>query len=139
MITAVIAIILALVQVKTPTVINETIELVAGITTPAALMIIGSSLADLPLKEMFSNVRIYLFTLCRLLVLPLVTYAVFGLFVQDELLLGVAVLMAAMPVATNGTMLCLECGADERLMAQGTFITTLLSVVTIPLIATLIY
>jgi len=139
MITSVIAIILALVQIKTPTVINETIEIVAAITTPAALMIIGSSLADLPLKEMFSNVRIYLFSLCRLLVLPLVTYVIFGLFVQDELLLGVAVLMASMPVATNGTMLCLECGTDERLMAQGTFITTLLSIVTIPLIATLIY
>ena len=113
--------------------------MVAAITTPAALMIIGSSLAELPFREMFSNVKVYLFAICRLLILPLLTYFIFGLFVKDNsLLLGVAVVIAGMPVATNGTMLCLEYGADEKLMAQGTFITTLLSVITIPLLAMLV-
>ena len=39
------------------------------------------------------------------------------------------------PVATNGIMLCLQYGKDERVMTQGLFFTTLMSVVTIPLVA----
>ena len=44
-------------------------------------------------------------------------------------------IISAMPVATNGTMLCLQYNVDEKLMAQGTFITTLASLVTIPVLA----
>ena len=51
-------------------------------------------------------------------------------------LLGVVVVLAAMPVATNGTMFCYQYGGDAKTMAQGTFITTILALVTIPLLAT---
>ena len=48
----------------------------------------------------------------------------------------VAVIQMAMPVAANGTMLCLEYGGDKHCMAQATFLTTLLAMVTVPLLAT---
>lgn len=53
------------------------------------------------------------------------------------MLLGVIVLLSAMPVATNGTMLCYQYGGDSKTMAQGTFVTTLGAVFTIPLLAVL--
>lgn len=111
--------------------------MLGDITTPAALMVIGSSLADMPVKEMFSNGKIYLFAAFRLLILPMVVFFLYRMFVTDTLLLGVCVIISAMPVATNGTMLCLQYNADEKLMAQGTFITTLASLVTIPVLAML--
>ena len=40
----------------------------------------------------------------------------------------------AMPVATYGTILCLKYNRDTSLMAEVTFITTLLSMITIPLL-----
>lgn len=135
MVASVLSIILALCQLSAPPLITDTLDMVAAITTPAALLIIGSSLAELPVREMAGSPRVYLFALTRLVILPLLTYLIFGLFVRDELLLGVAVIVTGMPVATNGTMLSLQYGADEKLMAQGTFITTLLSVLTIPLLA----
>ena len=51
------------------------------------------------------------------------------------MILGVAVTQMAMPVAVNGTMLSMEYGGDTGSMAQITFLSTLLSIVTIPLIA----
>ena len=57
--------------------------------------------------------------------------------VSDPVLLGVIVLLSAMPVATNGTMLCYQYGGDSKTMAQGTFVTTLGAVFTIPLLAVL--
>lgn len=50
---------------------------------------------------------------------------------------GVAVAQMAMPVAVNGTMLCLEFDGDVEAMAQVTFMTTVLSIVTIPLAVSL--
>lgn len=137
MIAAVASIIMALCNWKGPVILGETCDMIGVVTTPMALLIIGSSLADMPFREMFSNVKIYIFSLFRLVVVPLLTYFIFKLFVTDMLLLGVCVIICAMPVATNGTMLCLQCHADEKLMAQGTFLTTLLSVVTIPMMAML--
>jgi hypothetical protein len=56
-------------------------------------------------------------------------------FVSNTFLLAVIVVIAGMPVATNGTMLCYEYGGDSKTMAQGTFVTTVFSIVTIPVLA----
>jgi predicted permease len=42
----------------------------------------------------------------------------------------------AMPVATYGTILCLKYGKDTTMITEVTFITTLLSMLTIPLLVT---
>ncbi|MBO7378202.1 MAG: AEC family transporter, partial [Bacteroidales bacterium] len=44
-------------------------------------------------------------------------------------------IIIAMPVASFGTIFCLKYGRDETVMAQGTFLTTLLAMLSIPLIA----
>ncbi len=137
LISSVIAIVLAFTGWKGPAVVGNVCEMLGNITTPAALLIIGSSLAEMPVKEMFSNGKVYALALVRLLLLPVVMYFIYRGFVMDALLLGECVIISAMPVATNGTMLCLQYQADEKLMAQGTFITTLASMVTIPLLAML--
>ena len=137
LISSVLAIILALCGWKGPAILGDTASMLGSMTTPAALMIIGSSLAEMPVREMFCNWKIYVFSLFRLLILPLIVYFIYRGFVTDELLLGECVIISAMPVATNGTMLCLQYQADEKLMAQGTFITTLASLVTIPMLAML--
>ena len=56
----------------------------------------------------------------------------------DSLVLGIAVTQMAMPTAVNGTLLCMACGGDSEAMAQITFMTTLGSIVTIPLVAALL-
>ena len=48
---------------------------------------------------------------------------------------SVAIVQAAMPMAGNGSMLCLEYGGYTESMAQATFITSLAAIVTIPLLA----
>lgn len=100
MIASVIAIIMALCNYKGPLLIGETCDIIGSVTTPAALMIIGSSLADMPAKEMFGNVRVYIFALLKLIIVPLLTYFVFGMFVKEQLLLGVCVITTLASVIT---------------------------------------
>ena len=52
-----------------------------------------------------------------------------------EMLYGVAVSQMAMPVAVTGTLMCATYGGDQRSMAQVTFLTTVMSIVTIPILA----
>ena len=81
--------------------------------------------------------RLMAAALVRLLVAPALVWLPLHFLVSDPVLLGVIVLLSAMPVATNGTMLCYQYGGDSKTMAQGTFVTTLGAVFTIPLLAVL--
>ena len=139
MIASYVSLLMALCHVRVPQLIGNTCTMLGNITTPAALLIIGSSLAEMKFQEMFGNVRVYLFTIIRLLIIPLITYGIFSPFLSNQLVLGITVIISAMPVATNGTMLCLQYHGDEKLMVQGTFLTTLGSIFTIPLLSLLFH
>lgn len=132
------SIIMAFANWRGPAILGDTVGILDGITTPASLMIIGASLAEMPIKSMFDNGKVYLAAAVKLVIIPLVVYGIFGMVVSDELLLQISVIVSAMPVAANGTILCFEYGGNEKLMAQGTFITTVLSIFTIPMLAAFI-
>lgn len=131
-----------------PTFISQPLSMIGNITVPAALLIVGSSMSNLPLRAMLGNGTIYATTLMRLAVLPVALHffctalekmletfapsiAVFSPFV-----VGINTVVIAMPVATYGTILCLRHGKDTTLITTVTFITTLLSMITIPLLVT---
>ena len=103
-----------------------------------ALLIIGATLAQMKVSEMFGNVYAYVITAVNILISPAITYALFHPFLTDPMALRIAVIMDAMPVATTGTMLCVDLGGDEKFMAQMTFISTAATVFTIPIIAMLL-
>lgn len=131
-IACILSVIIYLANIPVPQIIARPLELLGQMTTPAAMLIIGSSLAAIPLGEVFRDVRIYVLSLFKLILLPVLLWAVLRLLIQDQVILGVCVVIAAMPVATNCTMLCAEYGGDEQTAAKGVFISTLLSVITIP-------
>ena len=81
---------------------------------------------------MLGNPFVYGVTILRLLVLPMLVGACLWICGIDPFVSDVAIVLSAMPVATNGIMLCLQYGKDERVMTQGLFFTTLFSVVSIP-------
>ena len=137
-VSCLIAIACTLLNVHSVPVVGDAFATLGSLTTPAALLIIGSSLADLPVRELIGGFRLWVAALFRLVVNPLAIWGVFHLFVSDPLLLAVIVVVSGMPVATNGTMLCYQYGGDTKTMAQGTFVTTVLSLLTIPLLATFI-
>ena len=139
LVASIICITMALLKISGPKFIGETLSTVGSITTPGALLIIGSALAQMKFTEMFNNIPSYLVSISCVVLTPLVIYGILFSFLQNyPLILGEAVIISAMPVATSGTMLCVEHGGDETFMAQITFLSTLLSIITIPLIATIL-
>ena len=116
-------------------VIGQTFEFAGQLCVPGAMLIVGSSIGKMPLKEMFTNARPYVATLFRLLVIPFAVYFVFSFFITDHLLLGVITICAAMPAASSGTMMCIDFGGNLKTMTQGTFLSTVFSLGTIPTVA----
>ena len=117
-----------------PTIIVDAISLASGINTPCAMLVIGATLAQVPVKIVFTKWRLYPVTVVKMIVAPVVTWLVFKQFVTDELLFGILVVLSGMPIAAAVAMIAVEYGGDERLASSGIFLTTLLSGVTIPLI-----
>lgn len=120
-----------------PRVISQPLTLIGQITVPAALLIIGSSMSHLSARTMLGNSTVYITTLFRLALLPLALFFLFNALGFQQLVVNINTVVIAMPVATYGTILCLKHGRDTTLITEVTFITTLLSVVTIPLVAML--
>jgi len=121
-----------------PAVVSQPLTMIGNITVPAALLIIGSSMSELSLRSLLGNMTVYVTTLLRLVVLPVGMYFLCLALGFDTFVTGINTVVIAMPVATYGTILCLRYGRDTTLMAEITFVTTLLSMVTIPLLVTLL-
>ena len=115
-------------------VVSTPFFLLGNVTVPAALLIIGSSIAQVPIRRMFGNPTIYLMSALRLMLIPLLILYLSRLCLVDENIANINVVLAAMPVASYGTLFCIKYKRGEVVMAEGTFITTLLSVLSIPLL-----
>lgn len=135
---SVLALFLALARLRPPALIGEMLDFVGDLTVPLALVLVGSLLAGLPMKRMLGGARVCVLSLVRLLVMPAALWLVLRNLSIDPMVMGIAVTQMAMPTAINGTLLCMAYGGDSEAMAQITFMTTLASIVTIPLVAALL-
>ncbi len=138
MLSCFVAIFLALFGVTDSGYVGKTCEYLGQLTVPAAMLVTGSTLIKQPFKEMITDGWAYLTTACRLLIVPLLLFVIAGFFIQDTYILSIIVLETAMPAASSGIMLCLAYGGDTRVMARGTFLTTILSLITIPIVALIV-
>ena len=117
-----------------PDLVVTPLTLLGNITVPAALLVIGTSMAQMDLRKIFSGKLVWGVSVLRLLVLPVVILYLTRLMGFDDDILGINTVLAAMPVGTYGAMFCLQYGKDESVMVQGILISTLLSIISIPLI-----
>ena len=121
-----------------PGYISQPLTMIGNITVPAALMIIGSSMSQLPLRALLGSPLIYATTLLRLCLLPVGVHFLCLALGFDPYVTYINTMVIAMPVATYGTILCLKYNRDTTLITEMTFTTTLLSILTIPLVALLL-
>ena len=117
-----------------PGFISQPLTMLGNITVPAALLIIGSSMSQLSLRTMLGNRTVYMTTALRLALLPLGVHYLMTALGFSPFVVGINTVVIAMPVATYGTILCLKYEKDTTMMTEVTFITTLLSMLTIPAI-----
>ena len=131
--SGVAAAILYLLRVPVPAVVLDGCAFIGQATSPCAMLVIGSVLGSVSFKEIFTEWRAIPYVLIRLVGLGALMALLLSFIDVDPVLKGVLILMASMPAATNSTMLCTIYGGNRALSAKLIFLSTALSIVTIPL------
>lgn len=129
-----IGLILFAFSISLPLPIATSLKLVGSTTTPISMIIIGSMLAEIQFKNIFSDFSTYYATVVRLLIVPMIVYVVLKLLKADPLLLNICVILQAMPAAVMAPILAEKYGGDSLLASQCVFITTIVSSITIPIV-----
>lgn len=134
MVGVIIGFIFFLFSLRLPPMLYRPIKTVGDMTSPISMMVIGITLANVNWKVMAGRWRIYLTVAMRLLVVPgAAGLVLFALGIRGPLMI-LAVTMAAMPAgATNSILASLYHVAEEE-SGSLVFLSTLLSMVTIPVV-----
>jgi predicted permease len=120
--------------VRLPAVLSTTIDLLGRCTTFMSMFIVGSILSEVDFRTILDRTCFY-YSFIRLIAIPAIIYAVLRLLGIDPVVTGVAVLSSAMPAATMTAMLSAKYGQDSKFASKLIFVSTLLSLVTLPLVA----
>jgi hypothetical protein len=137
-VAVVIGLIMFLFSLDFPKPISMSISMIASTITPLGMIIVGLILANEKFSEMFSNYKVYVVSFIRLVFLPLCVLLVLKVLGFESLMIGIPVIITAMPMAASASILAEKYNGNSYLGAQCVFISTLLSIITIPLIALLV-
>jgi malate permease and related proteins len=132
-----IGVIPLLLSTKFPVVISQTLNIMGNMTTPLSMLVVGAMLADADIKDIIDG-EVFYGSFIRLIMIPVATLIVLkSLGVSGEVL-GTTVVLTAMPAGTFTAILAGKFNANEMFASNCVFVTTVLSIITIPFIILLI-
>ena len=137
LIGTVIGILLLVTGFRFPSVISTTIGYMADLNTPLPMIVIGYYLGNLSVKKIVSNKKQYLIAFYRLLLIPGVMLVIMHFAKVDPVVMVVSTIAASAPTAANTAMFATLYDKDAELGAQLMSVTTLLSLITLPLLVAL--
>jgi predicted permease len=132
--------ILFLFSIKLPSLILDSVGALGGTTTYLSMIYIGAVLYFADGRKMLKNKNVYLLSVNRLLVVPFILIGIFALLnyffpsMLDGNVLSVIVMQVAMPCMVNVVIMVNILGKDDDIATANVFISTILSVITLPLI-----
>ena len=133
-----LSIILSFVQIPMPSFVKTTVSMLSNLTAPLSMMVIGASLATINMKKLFTDVKLLIFSVIKLIVIPVIGVLVIRQFVDNDIICGVCMVMLATPVGSMTAMLAQQYEGDYEMASRGVALTTVLSVVTMPLVSMLV-
>ncbi len=134
-ICCIISIVIALFQIETPDFVKTIVSNLSNLTAPLSMMVIGASLTKIRFKDLFTDIRLLLFCGLKLIVIPVVMLFVLKQFIDNTMVLGVCMVILSTPVASMTAMLAQQYDGNYPLASKGVAISTILSVLTMPLVA----
>ena len=125
-------------KVDMPDFVDTTLSNLSNLTAPLSMLVIGQSFTEFKLRDLFTDVRLLLFSGIKLLLLPIIGLLFLKQFITDNTILTVCMVMLGTPVASMTAMLAQQYDGDYELASKGVALTTLLSVATMPLVSMIV-
>lgn len=130
----IIGIIMFIFKIKFPEPVAKAVEDIGSMNSPLAMIIAGSTIAAADLKSALSHLRAYYIVILRHIVVPVVCVLIFIPLGFEEIVSVTAVIEAACPIAASGTMFAINYNKNALYASEMFAISTILSVITLPLI-----
>ena len=143
MISIAIGIILFLTRIHLPAIINNTLSAVGGMIGPASMIVTGMLFAGMDFKQIFANKRVYFVSFLRLIIVPIIALFLIkcsqlSTFSSNGNKLMLIVFLAIItPSASTVTQMCQVYGNDSQYASAINVVTTLLAIITMPLMVML--
>lgn len=131
---AVIGLTLFFARITLPVPIGKTVSFMAAVNTPLPMIVLGTYLVNLKLKQTFKNGELWIVTAIRLIVLPVLTIFIIKLFNVENIISMPLILASASPVAAVATLFAVRYNLDSEYSTQAVSFSTLLSIITIPFV-----
>ena len=125
------------VPIQLPGVLSDALDSLSGCTVPLSMLVIGTILADAPIRSLFSRPVLW-YSCLRLVLFPLLIWVLLRPLGLDPTLVNVCVLMTGMPAGGTGSILADKYGGAALFASELAFASTLCSIVTIPLLTLLL-
>ena len=133
LLATVAATLLFLLRVPVPAAVRGILSSLSAATVPLSMLLVGSSLGNIKLAKALRDKSMILLAAERFLLAPLITFFVMKLFGVDPMLRNIMVITAATPSAIIVTALSIQNGMDGEYSSEGILVTTLLSMITLPI------
>lgn len=133
-ISSFIAMILFFAQIRIPSVILDSMDYIADMNTPVAMLVAGFSLAQTDIRKILTNLRIYWISFIKLLAVPMVVLLFLWIFHVDYTIAYMTLIAAACPTSATTTMLCIRYHHNYQYASELFSFTTILSLITIPIV-----
>lgn len=132
-ISAAVTILFYLGNFPVPEIISSALSYTGRATTLLSMLVLGVSVAQMTPKDIFSHPKLYAFTLLRQVLAPIGCVLLMRCFLDNKLILNTMLLMVAVPAANMPLMLAKQMDMETDAISQGIILTTVLSLLTVPL------
>jgi len=132
MVAVYVGLILMVTRLPIPAFARMTLSSLGNCTTALSMLLIGSLFAEMKKEHLHLDVNLLQFSLLRLVLIPLASLLAGRILGIDRLLIGVGVILAAMPGGSSTVILASKYGRDTTYASKLVIISTLLSLVSIP-------
>lgn len=133
-IAAVVGVVIYLTRISLPNIIHTPITSLAAINTPLSMIVIGSNLSEISLKEVFNNRACWKGTFIRNLLIPVISIGVLKLFALSKTAFLALTIMMSCPVAGVVVLFSILNNYDVKFPTKMLCLSTIVSVITIPLL-----
>lgn len=133
-----IGMIIGLLKIHLPAWTVSLITVSGNCMSPVAMILTGIVVSSISLKKTFTNVRIYIISIVRLIIMPLVFVWLASFFNIPQSIYLCALCSLAMPLGLNTIVIPSALGKDTTIAAGMAIISHLLSCITIPLIFSIV-
>ena len=129
---AIISIFIYLGHPAIPSIISDPLLYAGRCTTFLSMLVLGVSVASSPFRSYLTDRKTWIFVLLRGLIMPILVGLALAPFIQEESLRDAVLLLVAVPAGNLPMIVSREMELDDRLFARGIILSTLISLVTIP-------